>query len=208
MTTSSDASRARLRKVSFDEAVARGKATFAEWGKPLAPAQFLERERRLLSVPWARKAVSTWFLEDESGDCLSSCETFRTESRFDGKPGVSHGIASVFTESALRGRGHAARLLELVHEKLLEPSCQAIYLFSDIDPAYYERLGFRARPAMDRVYAPEAGDPFERAQAAAIESFLGLDWSSLRGDSRFLVMPADGYLDWQLERERAYASLL
>src|SRR5581483_1293213 len=100
-------SKARLRRVSLAEAVERGRATYAEWGGGLSLEQFLERERRFRRSEWAKEAISTWFLEDSSGRCLSSCETFRVGSSFNGKKGVSAGIASVYTEPAFRGKGSA-----------------------------------------------------------------------------------------------------
>lgn len=50
------------------------------------------------------------------------------------------GIGHVETPEAHRGQGHATKLLRSVMEG--SPDAQAFLLFSDIEPGFYERLGF------------------------------------------------------------------
>jgi predicted GNAT family acetyltransferase len=63
------------------------------------------------------------------------------------------GIGSVFTAEAHRGRGAASALLRAVLAEAQEAGDEAALLYSDIDPAFYARLGFREFPAVD-VSAP------------------------------------------------------
>jgi GNAT superfamily N-acetyltransferase len=200
-------SKARLRRAPLPDAIERDRATYAEWGGGLTLEQFLERERRFRKTPWARGTITTWLLEDSSGRCLSSCETFRVESRWRGQAGISSGIASVYTEPAYRGKGYARELLVGVERETLksDPGLHAQFLFSDIGSAYYEALGYGPRDAWDRVFEPEEGDPFEGAEPCeAIDALDGMRWP----DTPYLLVPGPDWLDWQLERERVYSEAL
>src|SRR5205814_7961510 len=98
-------------------------------------------------------------LRGDDDRLLASCETYRMRSFLDGEPGDSFGIASVFTEAALRKRGYATRLIDLVRARVHDdwPAAHAMMLFSDVGAAIYERSGFRARPAEDLVFPPAPG---------------------------------------------------
>jgi RimJ/RimL family protein N-acetyltransferase len=189
--------------------------TCEAWGAGLSPEGFAEREARLRAQAWARRTMSTWLLVDEaSGAVLSSCEIFRMPSSLESEHlqihGSSYGIASVFTEVALRGRGYATQMLSLLCAQLKQgdASIQSCVLYSDVGAPIYERIGFQARPAMDRIFLPEEGDP-----ASGVE-LLGED--ELRDALSLVPLPARGFLirpvweqiDWHLERERVYARLL
>jgi hypothetical protein len=196
----------RLKKASFEEAVARGKATHAEWGSPLSPEQFLERERAHKSQAWAKENLASWALIDESGRCLSSCESFRVESDFRGQKGLTFGIGSVFTGPSLRGRGYARIMLEQLERELAarERGLQAFYLFSDIDTNYYTKLGYEAVPAWDHIYPAQSGDPLEGVTPLEVSAAYEL----AQPRSPFLLRASPGFLDWHFERSRVVSRLL
>jgi len=186
---------------------ARDRLTFASWGARLTPEQYCLREQRLRQHPWARGALTTWLLCD-GGEVVSSCETFRMTSSSRSRPASTHGVASMFTEPALRGRGHASALMKLLMRELPErsPDLHASILFSDVGAALYEQVGFRAVPAHDWIFPTEAGSP-----SAVADQLLTED--SVRDicpepTRPFLVWPAPEQVDWHLERERTYAAVL
>jgi hypothetical protein len=118
-------------------------------------------------------------------------------------------VASVFTEQALRGRGHATRLLDLVCQTLAaEPDAQAVVLFSDVGAGQYVRSGFVGRPAFD--WSWPAAPASESTEAAFFgEEALGWRWASRPPPAgRFLLHPTVDSLDWFLERERIYCDEL
>jgi predicted N-acetyltransferase YhbS len=118
----------------------------------------MAREVALRAQDWPREALTTWLWE-APGQVLASCETYRCDVVVDGQPALAWSIASVFTEPALRKRGHASAMLTALSERLVtEPGAKALLLFSDVDPGIYERVGFVARPAFDRVLPAEPGD--------------------------------------------------
>jgi GNAT superfamily N-acetyltransferase len=189
----------------------RDRLTHAEWGKKLSVDEYLEREARLRAHKWARRDMRTWFLM-EGQAVLASCETFRMLSLIDGQyRGSSYGFASVFTEPALRGKGHATTLMNQVCETLQAQDTQlhALFLFSDVGEKLYARAGFEARPGMDRSLPP-LNDGVRPDEIIPItEHTLANELSSTPApEQRFLIWPTPDQLDWHLERERIYAEKL
>jgi hypothetical protein len=154
--------------------------------------------------------MQSW-LYREGAAVLASCETFRMRSFAAGVGGRSYGVASVYTEPALRGRGHASHMMAALVEELAvrDPAAQAVLLYSDVGEALYARVGFAARPARDRLLAPSVGEPGvavdrlldDAAAAAALEAVPC-------PDAALVLWPTWAQLDWHRERERAYAALL
>ncbi|MDC0744268.1 GNAT family N-acetyltransferase [Polyangium mundeleinium] len=69
-------------------------------------------------------------------------------------PGV--GIGAVFTRPEARGTGAASELLRAVLEEARANGVALALLFSDIDPGFYERLGFVALPALEHTTTTSA----------------------------------------------------
>src|SRR5690606_31998761 len=125
-----------------------------------------------------------------------------------GVPGASFGVASVFTEERLRGRGHAAAMMRALCARLeADAGAQAAILFSEVGATLYRRAGFAPRPCHDRILPadPAAGgdaDFFDEAEAAArVERFA----PPAEG---FVIWPDAAQVDWHLERARFYAEAL
>jgi len=206
----------RLAAASEAQKRERDLLTWQAWGARLTPEQYLEREARLRAHPWTRAGMATWLLLDDAGQVLASCESFRMSSRLRGPEGAecwgaSFGIASVFTEERLRGRGFASRMTALVAERLAaEPDAHAALLFSDVGPEIYARSGgYVARPAVDRSLAAEPGEARAEVDALFTEEAIAAELSRLPlPEDAILVWPTAIQLDWHLERERVYAGLL
>ncbi len=194
----------------------RDAVNYPAWGPPLTLEGYLAREQRLRGHSWPRAALSSWLLCAEDGQVLASCETYRTDSYVraaDGslEPGDSFGIASVFTEERLRGRGYATRLMDLVAAELerTSPRAHSALLFSDVGAPIYRRSGYREVEAWDWRFAPEPGAPTERVDRLLSEAEVGAALARMRRpEGPFFYWPSAAQLDWHLERERIYAELL
>jgi hypothetical protein len=202
-----------MRLVEATEAQKRERdpLTHPEWGTQLTVDQYLERERRLREHPWAARGMTTWMWTGEGGEILASCETYRMRSRLRGAgEGVTFGVASVFTEPALRRRGHCTRMMQALVARLRrEPDVHASILFSDVGAPLYARAGYVARPGLDRVFDPLEGDPAEGVDALLGERDLGREMGRVYPpDDAFVIWPSAEQLDWHLERERIYSELL
>jgi ribosomal protein S18 acetylase RimI-like enzyme len=84
------------------------------------------------------------------------------------------GIGSIATQLASRNKGHASLLIAKVVD-LLENArrAQVIYLYSDVNPAFYERFGFSV---LSQEYQTHSGsvcmrrlNPKSRAEIKAVE---------------------------------------
>jgi GNAT superfamily N-acetyltransferase len=194
-----------LRLATDGEKRARDRLTHEAWGQRLSVDDFVAREERLRAHPWAKEGMRSWLLVD-GAQILASCESFEMLSFLDGKAGRTFGVASVYTEAALRGRGHAARMMELLVEAV--GPHHAGLLFSDVGD-YYARMGWRMLPAFERRLPAERSSEklsplVEWLSAGEIDRL----WSSVDVPrARFVVWPTMAQLDWQRERERVYAEL-
>lgn len=199
-----------LRAANDSEKRQRDLASYEAWGAPLPIEAWVEREARLRSHRWAQQAMTTWLLCGDAGEILASCETFQVASRVGGVPGTSYGVASVYTERALRGRGHATRLLTLLSEELKrrDPTAQSAFLFSDVGAAIYRRCGYVERPAFDWVIVP-GNAPRDPEVSRIDERDLGAALDRIPPPAAPLTAwPSEAQLDWHLERERIYAQAL
>lgn len=210
-----EAGQENVRLVLATEAqrLARDFLTAEAWSAGLSMEAYLRREQRLRALAIPRLQMRTWLLEDAGGRVLSSCETFNFASVL--REGVgeswghSFGVASVFTEAALRGLGHATRMLDLLCATLAEePEAHAVVLYSDVGASQYARSGFVPRPAFDWRWGPAASG--ETSEAALFsEEALGWRWAAHPVSAgRFVVQPTTDSFDWLLERERIYCTEL
>ncbi|MDB4967359.1 MAG: hypothetical protein JWN44_3048 [Myxococcales bacterium] len=192
----------RLAVASDEEKRARDHVTHETWGGRLDVASWVEREERLRRHPWPAAAMVSWLWRDADGAVLSSCETFTMPSSVDGVRGRTWAVASVYTEVALRKRGHARRMIDALVARARSEGAQASTLFSDVGAPIYEASGYVARPAEDLVFPPAPG-----AAGAGVDALLDETVDVDAPEEGFTVWPDKAQLDWHLERTRAYAEL-
>ncbi|MBS2026402.1 MAG: GNAT family N-acetyltransferase [Deltaproteobacteria bacterium] len=199
-----------LQRASDFERQLRDRLTYPAWGQRLTPEQYLERERRLRAQAWAATAMRTWLLVEER-EVLASCETFAMGARFRGEKRVVEGVASVFVEERLRGKRYASAIFEKLLPRLRDEGALASILFSDVGESIYARVGYAARPALERLFSPEAGAPANVCDAVFSESMDDLRAAladAPEPDDALLLYPSAVQLDWHIERERIYAQLV
>lgn len=204
-----------------DEVVAIDRLTFTSWGGGLTLDQYLERERRLRACDYSR-GLRQWVLRQGS-ELLASCESYAVPFVLAGadgsrhKAGLGHGIASVYVEARLRGRGYAGELLRRIHDHLRTEGALCAYLMSEIGPTLYERLGYVARPL--RLCRFAAVDPSREAPhpkewtwlgEADVPSRLATAFGAASGVPRpgLSIETTPAQIDWHLARGRFYAQKL
>ncbi|MEO5727944.1 MAG: GNAT family N-acetyltransferase, partial [Byssovorax sp.] len=102
------------------------------------------------------------------------------------------GIGAVFTKESERGKGHAPALIRAMVREARDLGYAAAVLYSDIDAAYYARLGFIALPAVDCFALPCAlpdadALPFRPAEEGDLDRLIAwheASWASSPGASR------------------------
>jgi GNAT superfamily N-acetyltransferase len=191
-----------LQRATEEDLAALDEASHGEWGDGLPLAAHRAREQALRSSPWSREAHTGWVWR-QGAQILASCETYRMPCRVDGEPGTAWGIASVFVPAPLRGRGHASTMLQALTARLSgEPDARALVLFSDVGAPIYERLGFVARPAFDRLLAPSAA-PLQEGPWTLLEE-MALPHPE-PPSHRFSLEPTAPQLGWHKARARTWA---
>jgi predicted N-acetyltransferase YhbS len=100
------------------------------------------------ATPWGQRNLTRWALVD-GDDLRCSAKLYRFTATLDQRSIQIAGIGAVFTPPPHRGRGAAAELIERLLDQCAGEGCDAAMLFSEIGPAYYERLGFTTIPLAD-----------------------------------------------------------
>ncbi|CAG8549023.1 10225_t:CDS:1 [Paraglomus brasilianum] len=139
-------------KANAEQTKITNRNSFVEWGKGLSLDQYFERETILANLDFTRDNFIVWVLvpkEDPNTlDIISSCETFRRTAFVTISPGVieehiCYSIASVFTPPSNRNNSYASTMLLLLSNKLKEQGASFSFLYSDVGPVFYRRLGWQ-----------------------------------------------------------------
>lgn len=158
--------------------------THPKWGTALSLDEYLRREEYLMTVPLAKAGgITHWVLTIRSmppdeRPILSSCESLRKRALFTNESGeveegVAHGVGSVFTDEAYRGKGYASRMLTMVRDELKAhqgprmegdadpeklPPVAFSFLFSDIGKKFYGNRGWAPHRSSHLSFSPLPAD--------------------------------------------------
>lgn len=119
--------------------------TWPIWSDGLSRENYERYNRAQMATPWGKTHLDRVALVSGE-DLLASAKRYRLTLRAGGEDVACLGIGAVFTPPDLRGRGHAAALIEALIEQGAADGAGFALLFSEIDPAYYARLGFEPVP--------------------------------------------------------------
>jgi GNAT superfamily N-acetyltransferase len=123
-------------------------SSFEIWSEGLSRSAYTKYNAAQRTTPWGRAHLRHWALVD-GGQLLASAKEYLFDATLDGRAIRACGIGAVFTQPRHRGRGHARALIERLIERAAVDGCDLALLFSEIDPAYYARLGFTPIPTCD-----------------------------------------------------------
>jgi predicted N-acetyltransferase YhbS len=113
---------------------------------PHDPDPALHLQKRLASVQHQR---ATWFVIQEAGQVVCSLGAYPFQLFGPDGERKARAFGAVFTPEAHRGKGHAARLIRWVCEYYAQEGTLDFILYSDIAPAYYQKLGFQTLPSYE-----------------------------------------------------------
>jgi GNAT superfamily N-acetyltransferase len=119
--------------------------SFPIWGEGLSREGYARYNRAQLSTPWGVANLERVALVDR-GHLLATAKRYRLEALAEHRPVPLLGLGAVFTPEARRGHGYAGELLRRTMDAAAGEGFGLALLFSEIDPRYYERLGFRRFP--------------------------------------------------------------
>ena len=115
--------------------------TFPIWNDGLSRDNYSKAWAAQLKTPWGSAHLDRVALVD-GPHIVSSAKRYDLSLRLDGRNRRCLGIGAVFTAPAYRGRGGARELLTRILESAVAEGQEFAMLFSEIAPAFYERLDF------------------------------------------------------------------
>jgi len=124
--------------------------TYPIWNEGLTRRAYAQWNAAQMGTSWGREHLARVALVDDAGALLATAKRYQFRVTLDGREARAVGIGAVFTPDPLRHRGHASRLIELLVDEATTRGDALAILFSEIDPAFYERRLFRQVP-MDQV---------------------------------------------------------
>lgn len=126
------------------------------WSRGLPLGQHVARREQAPHHKFAQ-----WIVGCQQGQVVASLACHPFEFLLNGKVTQGIGIASVHTVLAARGQGLAPRLIAWTERWAVSQGRTLSLLFSDVDPDYYERMGYVRCPAwegfrenIDNLYRP------------------------------------------------------
>jgi len=120
--------------------------THSLWGDGLTRAAYARWNGAQLRTRWGREHLVRVALVDDDGRLLATAKRYRFNARIDGREGFISGLAAVFVPPGQRGRGYATALVDQLVDQERRAGALAAVLFAEIDPSFYERLGFQRVP--------------------------------------------------------------
>ncbi|RYZ59274.1 MAG: N-acetyltransferase [Proteobacteria bacterium] len=123
----------------------------AIWPHAADPAVHLVK--RLHAVQQSR---AEWFVGRSQNGVEVSCGVY--PFTLFGKDNVERqvrGFGAVYTHPRGRGHGYAGELIRFVRKHYQEAGVEDFILYSDIDPSFYERLGFHRLPSSAFEFSPK-----------------------------------------------------
>ncbi|MBD5656231.1 MAG: GNAT family N-acetyltransferase [Candidatus Eremiobacteraeota bacterium] len=149
--------------------------TFALWGNERTYERYVEDFASLAKSPYGKRRPFTIGLRDD-GRIVCSCKNYEREIRSGSTSLQATGIGAVFTPAHSRGRGYATVMLAALLDAERAAGRDVAFLYSDIHPLFYERLGFSALPSRLITLRAQSLDG-GRAGAVPLES---TDWAAVR----------------------------
>ena len=122
--------------------------TFPLWNDGLSREHYAKNWAAQLKTPWGQSHLDRVALVD-GPHVMCSAKRYHLSVRIDGRIRSVLGIGAVFTAVAHRGRGCARELLVRMLDTAVTDGQEFAMLFSEIAPAFYERLDFVPVPLFE-----------------------------------------------------------
>jgi GNAT superfamily N-acetyltransferase len=184
--------------------------TYPLWNDGLSReryGQFWDAQRL---TPWGRTHLDRVALI-EDGALMSSAKRYDLSARIEGRIRRVLGIGAVFTPRARRGRGAAGRLLEAILDQAVAEGYEYAMLFSEIDPAFYQRLDFVPIPVVESrlQVTVKGGAPAMLVRAGDERDIPALaEMSTKRAEgARFALDRSEEWIRYGLSKRRLLAGL-
>ena len=186
--------------------------TYEIWSDRLSRPAYGRYNLTQLRTPWGARHLRRMALLDDRGRILSSAKRYDLRASLDGREIRMVGLGAVFTPPAMRGRGHAHAIVERIVENAAREGAQLALLFSEIEPGFYEAMGFEAVPRHELLVTTggRGGAPMVLMRSGAdrdIPAVTALA-RTLAGAHRFALVPTEDSIRFSLSKKRLLAGFL
>lgn len=185
--------------------------TYALWNDGLSRESYGKAWAAQLKTPWGQQHLDRVALVD-GPHALSSAKRYDLSLRIDGRIRRALGIGAVFTSPAHRGRGYARELLARMLDTAVAEGYEFALLFSEIDPAFYERLDFVPVPLVEstiEVDQKRGGAPAMLVRSGDDKDLPAIaEMSAARSaDARLAVVRNEEFIRFNITRKRLHSGL-
>ena len=136
------------------------------WGNDLPLEEYVQW--RMNSLHHQR---ATWYVGIADGTVAASLGVFPMHLQRDSKIEKTMFIGAVHTAPKFRRRGYAAQLIDFSEQDQQQDGVEWSFLFSDINPEYYARMGYQISDAPSVCIKPGAEQAYD-TEAFQIEAGL------------------------------------
>jgi len=137
-----------------EELAAAHANVFDIWSKGLPLDEHVQSR---LASPKHR--LARWYVGTLAGRVVVSLGSYPLVFHRGGEQVPGFAIGSVYTVKEARGRGFAPELIKFVEAQEQAAGAELAVLYSDIDPAYYARLGYELCPSLEGWLDPQTVSP-------------------------------------------------
>jgi GNAT superfamily N-acetyltransferase len=130
-----------LETASWNDILPILRTNFRIWSPGLSQSDYRHYIWSQLHSPWSRRNLRYIILR-VAGETRASCKTYEISVRSRSQTFSFAVLGAIFTPEKFRGQGFATDLIEGLIDRFQEQSLDGILLYSDIDPEFYESLGF------------------------------------------------------------------
>jgi predicted N-acetyltransferase YhbS len=184
--------------------------TYSLWNDGLAPERYARFWDAQLRTPWGSAHLDRVALI-EDGLVVCSAKRYDLSARIEERIRQVLGIGAVFTPSARRGRGAAQRLLEMMIDAAEAEGYEYAMLFSEIDPAFYQRLDFVPVPVLESrlEVTLKGGSPAVLVRAGDDRDIPSVaEMSARRAEgARFALDRSEDWIRYGIAKRRLLAGL-
>ncbi|RTL45079.1 MAG: GNAT family N-acetyltransferase [Candidatus Melainabacteria bacterium] len=111
------------------------------WSPGLRKDEYHEYIWRQINHPWARRNYKFFVLKHNS-QVVASCKLYTVNLTYRGRSYLFGGIGAIYSMKAVRGCGYGREIVTEIVDYCFNNDYDGTILFSDIDPEFYDRLGF------------------------------------------------------------------
>ncbi|HYB93461.1 MAG TPA: GNAT family N-acetyltransferase [Vicinamibacterales bacterium] len=181
------------------------------WHDGLSLANYAKAWHAQLKTPWGMQHLDRVALID-GPHVLASAKRYDLSVRFDGRIRRVLGIGAVFTPDAHRGRGFARELITRMLDTAVTEGQEFAMLFSEISPAFYERLDFVPVPLIEstlEVDQKRGGAPAMLVRSGDDKDLPAIaEMSAARAvDARLALDRAEDFIRFNITRKRLQSGL-